>query len=59
MKMDLNGVWEMKRSDWSDWMDCNIPGSVNLDLLNAGLIEDPFYRENEASCTAQSSYDYE
>ena len=29
------------------WMDCNVPGTVHTDLLNLGLIEDPFYEDNE------------
>ncbi|WP_254063406.1 glycoside hydrolase family 2 protein [Rhodanobacter sp. L36] len=31
------------------WHDAHIPGSAQTDLLSAGLIADPFYRDNEAS----------
>lgn len=57
--LDLNGTWKMKRVDLSDWMDVKVPGSVFNDLLNAGLIEDPFYRDNEDSAKEIASHDYE
>jgi beta-mannosidase len=31
------------------WMPATIPGDVHLDLLRDGKIQDPFYRDNEAS----------
>ncbi len=30
------------------WQAANVPGSVQTDLLAAGAIGDPFYRDNEA-----------
>ena len=35
-------------SEGKEWMPATVPGGVHTDLLNAGLIPDPFYRDNEA-----------
>ncbi|KNY26868.1 beta-mannosidase [Pseudobacteroides cellulosolvens] len=57
--MDLNGKWMMKRVDEPQWIEAKVPGSVYSDLLSAGKIEDPFYRENEDSVYKLSCFDYE
>lgn len=31
------------------WIDARVPGSVQMDLLHAGLIPDPYRRDNEAT----------
>jgi beta-mannosidase len=31
-----------------DWLTATVPGDVHLDLLHAGKISDPFYRDNES-----------
>lgn len=55
----LNGKWQMKRVDESNWIDAMVPGSVYSDLLASGKIEDPFYRGNEKYAWELSRYDYE
>ncbi|MDF2859142.1 MAG: csxA [Neobacillus sp.] len=45
--LDLNGIWKMKRIGKDNWIDAKVPGSVFNDLLNAGIMDDPFYRDNE------------
>lgn len=57
--IDLNGKWKMKRTDLEDWIDATVPGSVYGDLLQAGLMEDPFYRDNEYEATELSDHNYE
>lgn len=57
--IDLNGTWQMKRTVSNEWIDGKVPGSVFTDLLNAGLIEDPFYRDNEDKVKEFALYDYE
>jgi beta-mannosidase len=57
--VDLNGKWNMKQTDESTWIDAMVPGSVYNDLLTAGLIEDPFYRENEYEALEISKNDFE
>ncbi len=49
-KLSLNGNWKLKIAGtaWED-VDATVPGSVYHDLLSAGLIPDPFYRDNETA----------
>ncbi len=49
----------MRRAGQEDWIAGNVPGSVFNDLLNAGRIADPFYRDNEDEAKIIASYDYE
>jgi beta-mannosidase len=58
-KVSLNGLWKMKRTDESEWINAVVPGSVYNDLLNSGKIQDPFYRENEHEIRVLSRFDYE
>jgi len=37
-----------KHPEQSAWTRAQVPGSVQTDLLKAGKIDDPFYRDNEA-----------
>jgi beta-mannosidase len=59
MLLDLDGSWKLKRTTENEWMDAQVPGSVFNDLLHAGKIEDPFYRDNEDQALDIASYDYE
>ena len=48
----LSGVWQMEETN-GRITEGTVPGSVYSFLLNAGLMEDPYYRENElAACGA-------
>lgn len=57
--LNLNGKWQMKRTDEATWIDATVPGSVYNDLLQAKKIQDPFYRDNEYKTLELSNYDYE
>lgn len=57
--IDLNGKWKMKRLHEPKWLEASVPGSVYHDLLNAGKMPDPFYREQEYEVLELSNYDYE
>lgn len=57
-KLDLTGEWEFKatsenfipdelKSKLLNWNKAKIPGTVHLDLLENGLIQDPFFETNE------------
>ncbi|MGB3715279.1 MAG: glycoside hydrolase family 2 protein [Candidatus Promineifilaceae bacterium] len=47
--VSLNGHWQAKQIELSDtdWLPATVPGCIHTDLLAAGLIPDPFYRDNE------------
>ena len=42
----VNG-WQFREANKDKWYPATVPGSVNTDLLNNKLIDDPFYRDNE------------
>lgn len=50
---DLNTGWEFRavgntdRADIREWRPAHVPGVVQTDLLQAGLIPDPYYQDNE------------
>ena len=46
--IDLNGTaWTLHQAGTSNTYPANVPGDVHLDLMSAGAIPDPFYRDNE------------
>lgn len=49
----------MRKKDDSTLIQASVPGSVYNDLLNAKMIDDPFYRDNEYEALKISSNDYE
>ncbi len=59
LKTHLHDNWKMKRTDQSEWLDAKVPGTVLTDLMNNGLMEDPYYRDNEDKALAAMDYDYE
>ena len=58
-KISLNGTWTMRCTEESGWHEAQVPGSVYTDLLRNGLIEDPFWRENELKTFPLMEKDYE
>lgn len=41
------GQWEFRQANTPTWKPVNIPVSAHTALLQNGMIEDPFYRDNE------------
>lgn len=58
-KVLLHDNWEMHRSDEPEWIAATVPGTVYTDLLNAGKMEDPFWKDNEDDALKRMDYDYE
>jgi len=54
----LNGVWRLRRDDEESWYDAPVPGSVVQALLEAGKIDDPFYRDNETEALKLADHNY-
>jgi len=47
---ETNGIgedWRFRRSGDEEWLEATVPGCVHSDLLANGLIEDPFFGDNE------------
>lgn len=57
-KICLNGEWSMQQAGWEEWIPATVPGSVYHDLLQAGKMEDPFWRDNEVKALALMEEDY-
>ncbi|MFW5786680.1 MAG: glycoside hydrolase family 2 protein, partial [Halanaerobiales bacterium] len=59
-KLSLNGKWRLKQSDESNFINAEVPGCVHTDLIKAGEIDDPFYRNNEEKFMwiGESNWDY-
>lgn len=47
-KISLNGAWSLFKIGDNTPIPAIVPGCVHTDLLANGLLEDPFYRTNEA-----------
>jgi len=45
--LDLGGAWLVTRTGDPTPIPAQVPGCIHTDLLAAGLIDDPFYRDNE------------
>jgi len=45
----LGGDWQAAQAGSTDWIAAQVPGCIHTDLLAAGKIPDPFYRDNEKS----------
>ncbi|MGN0977961.1 MAG: glycoside hydrolase family 2 protein, partial [Faecousia sp.] len=58
-RCSLNGPWTLEVSG-SDFpaVAAQVPGSVYHDLLTAGLIPDPFYRDNETEALKLMDHDF-
>ena len=58
-KLSLNGAWNLEIPGIGIGnVSAQVPGSVYHDLLTAGLMEDPFYRDNEMKALALMDNDF-
>ena len=46
-QLDLCGTWEVQKKGDAESIPATVPGCIHTDLLNAGKIDDPYYRDNE------------
>ena len=56
--MELTKDWQMRAADIGQWYPAQVPGSVYADLLDNGLMEDPFYRANEEEALQWMKHDF-
>ncbi len=45
--LDLGGKWSLAQAGTNRVLPACVPGTVHTDLLSAGVIDDPYYRDNE------------
>lgn len=55
---DLGGTWQMHTAGESDHIPAQVPGSVYAALLEAGRMEDPYFRDNELAALKLMDKDY-
>ena len=59
-RQQLSGsTWQFRQAGKNDWHPAAIPGCVFGDLLKAGLIPDPYYRDNEKAVQWVEKQDWE
>ena len=59
VRKSLNGLWNMSWEGNTDGeISGSVPGSVYSFLMDAGLMEDPFYRDNELEALRLMERDY-
>ena len=44
--LSLDGDWQVAKAGTKDWFPAKVPGCIHTDLMAAGKIADPFYRDN-------------
>lgn len=47
LRKELNENWKFKQARLTNWYPATVPGVVHTDLMDNGIIEDPFFRLNE------------
>ncbi len=47
MKISLNGAWKFRDVSNEKWLNATVPGCNYLDLMNEGVLDDPFIGLNE------------
>ena len=57
--ISLNGQWSFRRCTEEQQYPATVPGTVCADLLACGLMEDPFYRDNENKTLELLRHDFE
>ncbi|WP_104734803.1 beta-mannosidase [Hanstruepera ponticola] len=57
--IELHNGWQFKQVDSDTWSPANVPGNVFSDLMENGLIEDPFIGANESEVQGVSETDWE
>ena len=58
IKTDLNGLWKMRLDNQSEAFPATVPGSVYHDLIKAGYLPDPYWRDNETQALALMEHDF-
>lgn len=58
-RITLNGTWNWCDMESKEWHKGIVPGTVLTDMMDGGLIEDPYWRTNEYETRELSRRDYQ
>ncbi len=59
VRVDIGGDWQFRQIGREEWHKAMVPGCVHTDLMAAGLIPDPFDRDNELKVQWVDKEDWE
>ncbi|MDD3947460.1 MAG: glycoside hydrolase family 2 protein, partial [Clostridia bacterium] len=59
MFLSLNGNWKCREAGTEQWLDAAVPGCNYLDLMQNGILPDPFLGTNEKDAYWVSEKDWE
>ncbi len=59
IRRTIYGDWQFRQAQTTDWKPTQLPASVHTSLLKNKMIEDPFYRDNEAKLQWIEEKDWE
>jgi len=59
MRISLNGRWQMRATDQTEYLEAVVPGCQFLDLMRAGVIPDPFVGTGERDVQWVHDKDFE
>ncbi|MBQ9032154.1 MAG: glycoside hydrolase family 2 protein [Parasporobacterium sp.] len=57
-RFSLNGEWNMKMTEWQEMVPAQVPGDIYSDLLRAGKMQDPYFRDQELQALPLSEKEY-
>jgi beta-mannosidase len=57
--IEINQGWQFRQIGKEKWCKAAVPGCVHTDLMANGLLEDPFYRDNEKKAQWVEEKDWE
>ena len=52
-RVNLQEGWRFAKANSNEWTPVSVPGTVLSGLLEAGKMQDPYYRENEYEAREQ------
>ncbi len=58
-RYSLEGQWEFRSINETRWYKAKVPGCVHTDLMDNGLIPDPYFRDNETRVQGIEREDWE
>ncbi|MDR0507369.1 MAG: glycoside hydrolase family 2 protein [Dysgonamonadaceae bacterium] len=59
IQQEINSGWMLKQVRGNNWYPATVPGVVHTDLMNNGIIEDPYFRLNERGVQWVDKEDWE
>ena len=57
-RVNLQEGWRFAKANSNEWTPVSVPGTVLSGLLEAGKMQDPYYRENEYEARELLAKDY-